>query len=481
MRIMNMRMTDMRMTNKICRGVMLVVVALISFGTATGQPAVIKGTAPGAERRMLRVMTQGDLVTQWELPVAAVRIDSTGHFSVSVPLEHTINIVVSIDFHKAELLLEPGKTYNVKIEPLAYDEYQEINPFIQSQGLTMTQVDPDPNELNMVVGSFNTLYSGFLMEHFNALYKERRKSLIDTFRVQVNSHFGSVKNPYFIEYAKYKVAGLEQLTQYYSRGQLAKRYFTDQPVLYNNLEYMELFNGFFAKYLISGSSAVRKLDIPSLLRGSDPYRGMMKALAADTILRGDQLRELVMLKGCMELYGIPTYPDKEILALIKSVQERSTFPENRIVAEDITLMLTRLTPGTKAPGFTLMARDQKEMSLASMAGKPVLLNFWTTYCEGCLSEMDLIKPLYDKYGENIRFVSISADKFFSKMLYFINLKPDYVWTFLNVGDQSDVLREYDVRTYPLFVLLDRNGNIFRYPAAMPSEGLEAELQSVIAK
>jgi len=144
-------------------------------------------------------------------------------------------------------------------------------------------------------------------------------------------------------------------------------------------------------------------------------------------------------------------------------------------------LLTKLKPGSKAPEFTLMNRDQKDLSLKSLLGKPVVLCFWTTYCEGCLSEMDLVKPLYDKYRENVHFVSVSADKYFSKMLYFVNLKKDYVWSFVNIGDQSDVLKDYDVRTYPLFVLIDKEGNIYKYPAGLPSGGLEAELQKILEK
>jgi thioredoxin-related protein len=67
------------------------------------------------------------------------------------------------------------------------------------------------------------------------------------------------------------------------------------------------------------------------------------------------------------------------------------------------------------------------------------------------------------------------------MLYFINLKKEYVWNFLHIGDQSEVLKEYDVRSYPLFVLIDRDGKIVKYPAELPSKGLEAELQKLLVR
>jgi cytochrome oxidase Cu insertion factor (SCO1/SenC/PrrC family) len=43
----------------------------------------------------------------------------------------------------------------------------------------------------------------------------------------------------------------------------------------------------------------------------------------------------------------------------------------------------------------------------------------------------------------------------------------------------DVLKDYDVRTYPLFVLIDKDGKIYKYPSRQPSDGLEADLQKIL--
>ncbi len=47
--------------------------------------------------------------------------------------------------------------------------------------------------------------------------------------------------------------------------------------------------------------------------------------------------------------------------------------------------------GGKAPAFTLSALDGKKVSLASLAGKPVVINFWATYCPPCRAEMPLLE------------------------------------------------------------------------------------------
>ena len=77
------------------------------------------------------------------------------------------------------------------------------------------------------------------------------------------------------------------------------------------------------------------------------------------------------------------------------------------------------------------------------------------------------------------FVSISADKEFLKMTLFLNLKKDFLWTFLHLGSDIGLLRDYDVRSFPLFVLIDSQGKIIKYPADMPDSGLESSLEKLL--
>ncbi|MEO6910107.1 MAG: redoxin domain-containing protein, partial [Edaphobacter sp.] len=54
--------------------------------------------------------------------------------------------------------------------------------------------------------------------------------------------------------------------------------------------------------------------------------------------------------------------------------------------------------GKAAPGFTLTSLDGKRVSLADYKGRPVLLNFWATWCAPCKLEMPWFEDLRKQYG-----------------------------------------------------------------------------------
>ncbi|MCK9424147.1 MAG: TlpA family protein disulfide reductase [Bacteroidales bacterium] len=452
---------------------------ILYSGILFAQPTMITGTAPGAEGKQVRITTPGDGLTSVEKLLATLDVDDAGNFSASLKLEKTTDATISINFHAAEIFLEPGEKYTLRIGAMNYDDTSENDPFIQSQNLEIAITTSGSKELNGMIDKFNNLYNTFLLDNFNSLYRDRQKNRTDSLRTILNREFSQFDNPFFINYTTYKLASLEQASLYYNAAQLARKYLIGKPILYENPEYMDFFNNYFSKYITVTSASLHKIDFQPFFKNPDPEKIMLKTLATDTILKNDQLRELVLLKGLMEWYPMSGYDQEDVLQVIKALQNNSIYPDNQVIAANLVKLLTRLKPGSEAPGFTLMNRDEKELSLRSLRGKPVVLCFWTTYCKECLTELDFMVPLHEKYKDKLHFLCVSADKYFTKMILFINLKKDYTWDFASIGDNMETLVNYEVRSYPLFVLIDRAGKIFKYPAGSPGRDLEAEIQQLL--
>lgn len=446
---------------------------------ASALATIVTGEAPGAGGRKIKVSRTCSLVSQWTIPLDETTIEADGHFLLQFDVAKTFSAIISIDFHKAELFLEPGAKVNINISPLSEQDEKEMYPFIQAQSLQIDLTDPASNEINTAISTFNALFDTFILEHFNEIYRERNKVLLDTFRNKINRQFGTESDPYFKNYCLYKMASVDQAAMAGSQAMLARKYFIGQPILYENPEYMEFFQSFFKKYLTATSRELRRTDYKTILRGPDPYMSMMKILATDTILSNEQFRELVLMQGVLEFVHTSGFPLEDNLNVLRILQQKTKFPDNKRLAWDLTEYLTYLKPGSPAPDFNLNNLDKKQVSLKSFIGKPVLLWFWTTSCQECLNEMDRLQSLSGKFTDRISFVAISADKDFLTMQYFLKQKQSFHWSFLHIGTSADVLIAYDVRSYPLFILIDKQGKIISYPAEVAGNGLELSIEKLL--
>jgi cytochrome c biogenesis protein CcmG/thiol:disulfide interchange protein DsbE len=116
--------------------------------------------------------------------------------------------------------------------------------------------------------------------------------------------------------------------------------------------------------------------------------------------------------------------------------------------------------GKPAPEFTLKDVDGREITLASLRGKPVLLDFWATWCEPCRQATPHIQALHDQYKEkSLMVLGIDTNESSeTARKYFVDQK----YTFTNLlGSGSDVIKNYGANGIPLVVLIDKDG-VVRY-------------------
>jgi peroxiredoxin len=112
----------------------------------------------------------------------------------------------------------------------------------------------------------------------------------------------------------------------------------------------------------------------------------------------------------------------------------------------------------KAPDFTLKDLKGNPVTLSSLRGKVVLLNFWATWCPPCVAEMPQLNQLYKKMGpRGLEIVAVSTDSSIGYPRDFVS-KNNIAFRVLYDEDRSAV-RLYKVFSMPTTFLLDKNGVI----------------------
>jgi cytochrome c biogenesis protein CcmG, thiol:disulfide interchange protein DsbE len=66
-------------------------------------------------------------------------------------------------------------------------------------------------------------------------------------------------------------------------------------------------------------------------------------------------------------------------------------------------------PPSAAPSFTLPDLAGGEVSLAELRGRPVVIDFWATWCAPCERQVPVLNAFHDKYGDRIPVLGIAVD------------------------------------------------------------------------
>ena len=113
--------------------------------------------------------------------------------------------------------------------------------------------------------------------------------------------------------------------------------------------------------------------------------------------------------------------------------------------------------GTAAPDFTLQTLDGKKVSLSDLRGKPVVLEFWATWCGICRRQFPDMTKAHEKYGDQVQFVLVNTAEGEDVVRRFAQ-KSGLAGTIL-LDPKDDVGELYGTKILPSIFFVDEKGTI----------------------
>jgi peroxiredoxin len=228
-----------------------------------------------------------------------------------------------------------------------------------------------------------------------------------------------------------------------------------------------------------GSVKMDSLRMDSLSKTFEqPFNNIMNQMnvqLSDKVLKNSEMFASIMAIQNLE-------PDKyanAYKALDAGLSKKFPTDANVIKFHEVVGRMLATTNGEAAPEINLPSPKGQNISLSSLRGKVVLIDFWASWCGPCRKEMPNVVKAYTKYkskGFEIYGVSLDDDK--NRWEDAIN-KDGITWVQVSdlMGWSCTAAKLYGVQGIPYTVLLDREGKILA--KNLRGEELEKKLAEVL--
>ena len=186
-----------------------------------------------------------------------------------------------------------------------------------------------------------------------------------------------------------------------------------------------------------------------------------KAKEENVILKN----EYIEIKG--EIYkNVGVNTNKNVLVL-----EKAVLPKTQLVSTQV---------GYKSYPFSGEEYNTKSpISLESLRGKYVLLDFWAVWCSPCIQEFPNLKELYAKVDTSkFEIVGIVGDSPEEALPEMIN-RHQITWPQILSDEVNKIKEKYGIHSYPTSLLLDTEGVIIA--KNLRGEGLSDRVLKLIEK
>lgn len=209
-------------------------------------------------------------------------------------------------------------------------------------------------------------------------------------------------------------------------------------------------------------------------KASNPYLGKFNLASKESAGK-----ELAFLQSEMIISAFRKRYIAETIPLFEAYlndENNDEFGSKVVVAYEKSLINAI---GTRASNFVIKNPGEDEVSLSSLNGKTVYLNFWASWCRPCMKKMNDLKPLEAELKtKDVKFIHISFDKneeSWKRAIKSNGFNGTHV--IVPEGVESTIAKEYEIRSIPQYFIIDKNGNFTAKPTLNTVKDLKKTLES----
>lgn len=441
----------------------------------------IEGWGNNIQGKTIRFIATEDNISGLENEICRKTLSKEdSSFSFSLLIDHTCMMRLQIESFSFSFIAQKGGYYKLHILPFDFNIADSINTLFYEVPLSVTIDSSNDNNLNQTIWTIDSIADNFMSQNTKQLlfYHDKKafaslQSMLALKEDSIAAKDKTLAQKYISDYKTYTLAGVAYCSKIQNPRNLTYSYLSSKPILYENTAYMNCFKTIYSNYFSLGNSHLSTKTLERWLTNNN-YFSLIDSLGIDTLLKNEVFRELVFLQGMKECLFNSPYDALLVKNLIEKFSYQTKFPQHKTIANNLlTLYQREASSNVASPSFNLKNIKGEDISLDKYKGKPLLISFVKLNDIASLREINLMAAFADSVGNTINFLTIACDRTMDALYNFqVNTKrgASYKWDFVHFGGQWDLLEKYNVRVFPTFVLIDKDGTIIQNPMKAPSEG-----------
>ena len=429
---------------------------------------------PNYAQQIISIYEYEDYYTNHERLIHTLETNKEGTFKCELSIDKIKKIIIKTSNTSAFFYAEPDSSYLLSFGKSDTNAAQTLGSEI---AVSIYFLNKNEQSLNNQIIYFENLLSTFYANN-NIYFAQPRilqQELLNFKQNTLKKEFVNAST-FLKNYISYSIAPIEEAC-FLNYNYQFKNYFSKQ-ILYDHPMYMNYFTAYYRQYLKQLSLKPSGINLHNDINEMHSYEKTMDdLLKADTLLKNDSLRELVLLTGLREWYYLKDNNRNSISLIMNYIALKGIHTKNRIIAKNLLEDMNALDAGSAAPEIVL--NDKKYKSIADLKGNYVYINFWATWDVGALQELKYIQKLEQKYGHRVIFISIATgENVEAEKQYFITNK--FNWILIHDTDKS-IRSNYHVKNIPFNVLIDTEGDIIKGNAPNASKNMDNFFKQLIRK
>jgi len=168
-------------------------------------------------------------------------------------------------------------------------------------------------------------------------------------------------------------------------------------------------------------------------------------------------------------------PDSTPVAEVRETTQAPVEGERQVAIVAEASSTPTPVPVKLAPDFSLERLDGTTFSLSDYRGeKPVILDFWASWCHNCQRDMPRLSKWYDQYSEQVEVVGINLAEKASVAQAYVD-RADISFPIV-LDPRGEVSQKYGVTYTNTHVLISTDGSVAR---VVPGDISEEDIKSLI--